>query len=733
MQLDLTEDQALLRDSFAQLLRTESSTARVRAAEPRGFDPALWQHLVQTGAIGMRASTSRGGGGQGLLEAALVAEEVGRRLASGPVIEAIVATALLTRADAKQAGSWAERATAGDAIVTFALHDTNGGEQLVPGAAIADAVVGLDRGDLVLTPCTRVSAQKNVGDGPLARLRLASDETVMLLSGPEALDTYGRAREEYTLLTAAALAGLAREALEIAARYASERIQFGRPIGAFQGIAHPLADSAAEVEGARCLVSRAIWAIAHETDDAAALVSMASWWGAHAATAAVARALHTHGGYGLSLEYDIQLYHRRGKAWALLAGDPQGELQRVADRLWSDEPVPLPNAGDVSIDWTLGSDAVAFGETVRRFFEEHLTDELRAKAKYGWEGHDVGFHKELAAAGLLFPSWPAEYGGQGRNAYEMKALQDVFTQMGWTRNPIGVTNIVGRNLMRFGSDALKEEVLPRFAAGDAIVSLGYTEPGSGSDVADAKTRAVRDGDTWIIDGQKMFTSGADITQYIFLLTRTDPAAEQKHEGLTLFLVPSDLPGIDIQPVHTLSDERTNVTYYADVRVSDHYRVGDVNGGWDVIRYALQLEHGAGFHLEQWAMLAGALAWARSTDRGTTTALDDPRVRERLARVAVHAEVAYVLGRRALWAGVEDRGDHAAGPMAKLFSAESFIRDAADLMDLAAPDSVVVSNDGAGIVESAYRLAAATSIYGGTSEIMRSIIAQASLGMPRSRS
>jgi alkylation response protein AidB-like acyl-CoA dehydrogenase len=190
----------------------------------------------------------------------------------------------------------------------------------------------------------------------------------------------------------------------------------------------------------------------------------------------------------------------------------------------------------------------------------------------------------------------------------------------------------------------------------------------------------------------------------------------------------------VQPVHTLSDERTNVTYYADVRVSDRYRVGDVNGGWAVMGYALQLEHGASFHLEQREMLEGAVAWARTALRDGRPALESERVRVRLARAATHAEVSLVLARRSLWAAAEGiTTDPAAGPMGKLFSAETFIRDAADLMDLAAPDSLFLGRDGASAIESAYRLAAATSIYGGTSEIMRSIVAQGSLGMPRSRS
>jgi len=589
---------------------------------------------------------------------------------------------------------------------------------------------------LAPTPEQRGPRLASLGAGALAEWSGNLPQTV-LASGPEAHRIFGAAREEWKLLMATALAGLAREALEIAARYASDRMQFGRPIGAFQGIAHPLAESAAEVEGARLTAWKAVWAIANRRPDAAALVSMAFAWASETAARAVARALHTHGGYGLSLDYDIQLYHSRAKAWPLAAGDPRSELLAIADRLWGSaaRTTPLPDTGEVAVDFGFGAEADAFAAAARRFFEENLTDELRARSHFAWEGHDPGFQRTLARAGLLFPAWPREYGGQGRNRYEMAALGQVFHEVGWSRTAIGVTDMVGRTVMQFGSDELKGEVLPRIAAGEAICCLGYTEPESGSDVAAAKTRAARSGDGWVIDGQKMFTSGANLAQYVFLLTRTTTSA-RKHRGLTTFLVPLDTPGIEVQPVETISDERTNVTYYNSVRVPDRYRVGGADDGWSVMAYALELEHGAGYAYSQSKMLAGALEWAREPNAAGERAFDRPSVRERLARVAIHNEVANAMAARSLYTATAP--DSAAGPMARVVSTNRFIEDAADLLDLCAPDSLAEGRRGghaagAAAVEFAYRLSTATTIYGGTTEIMKSIVAQASLGLPRSRS
>jgi len=686
----------------------------------------------------MRAPESAGGGGASLLDAAIVAEEAGRRLASAPLIEAMIAARLLAACGGAIAGPWLEGLRDGSSVVTLALRDFSAEpDQFVPAGAVADAVVARAGGDVVLaTGGAGGIAVQNLGSGPLAPF--VPGKIVVLASGDEAVRTFAAALEEWKLLTAAAVSGLAREALEIAARYATERVQFDRPIGTFQGIAHPLAESASDIEAARWLTRKAVWAIARGESNAAALVSTSFVWAAQAASKAVARALHTHGGYGLSLEYDIQLYHRRGKAWPLVWGDPEEELLRVADRLWGTEnDVALPDRGAVSLDFGLGDEADTLADEATAFFEAHLTDELREHAHFAWEGHHPGLQRELAEAGLLYPAWPREYGGQERGPCEMAALSRVFHDFGWTRMAISTTSMVAQTVMRFGSDALKNEVLPRIGAGDAICSMGLTEPESGSDVAAARTRAIRNDEDWRIDGQKMFTSGANLGQYVFLLTRTDSEVA-KHQGLTMFLVPLDIPGIEVRPFETLSDEQTNVTFYSDVRVPDRYRVGEVDGGWAVLTYLLELEHVAAFEPQQRRMLDEAVTWARSAMRGGSPALDQPRTRVRLAQAAVRTEASAALGARSLFVGAEGIDDPAAGPMAKLASTDGFIRSAADLMDLCAPDSLIRGPAGGGAsgasaVEFGYRLSTATSIYGGTSEIMKSIVAQASLGLPRSRS
>jgi alkylation response protein AidB-like acyl-CoA dehydrogenase len=388
--------------------------------------------------------------------------------------------------------------------------------------------------------------------------------------------------------------------------------------------------------------------------------------------------------------------------------------------------------GDVSIDFDLGHDARAFASEVDDFFKANLTPELQAKAHYSWDGHDPGVHRKLAEARLLFPAWPKEQGGREAHPYSLYAARAVWERHGWTTYAASTTSMVGAIMQRFGSPELKREALSRIAAGEAVCCLGFTEPGCGSDVFAAQTRAVREGDFWRIDGQKMFTSGANFAEYVLLLARTDPNVA-KHKGLTMFIVPLAAPGVEIQPVHTFEDERTNITYYDGVRVPDSYRLGEVNGGAKVMAASLELEQGgSGFPNIQAHLARAAADLCREIVRGGRPLIDDASVRMRLARATASAILADVLTHRSLWVNANKKADYAYGPMAKLFSTEMLKADSADLLDLTAPHSLAKRHGPAGFLNQCYRHAQGTTIYAGTSEVHRSLIAERALRLPRSR-
>ena len=731
MNFEPSEDQAMIAESFARFLDEQSSPARVRAAMPLGFDAGLWRGIAEMGGFGIRAPESAGGLGLGLLDATLLMEEAGRTLASGPIAEAIVAARVLAEAGED---ALAAQVIAGDAIVTIALHDAaEAPVQWVPGGAVADHVIvrGGEAVYLVAPTAAEKATVANLASTPVAEIRLDAGASRTPL-GAGAAAVFAGGIEEWKLLTAAALSGVAREAIRLASAYASERVQFGQLIGTYQGISHPLAELFVHVEGGKFLLWKAIRDIADGTATAAAEVPLALWWNATTAGKVVAQALQTFGGYGLTTEYDIHLYNLRARALPLVYGDPALLLAEGARRLYAGSTAALPDAGAVSIDFDLGDEARALADEVRAFFDRILTPELRAKAHYSFAGHDPYLHRKLAEARLLFPAWPEEVGGRAASPYANSAAMAVWEENGWTSHAAGTTQMVGTIIRRFGSDELKAEVLSRIQNGEVICSLGFSEPGSGSDVFAAKTRAIPDpdGNGWRIEGSKMFTSGADQADYVLTLTRTDPEAA-KHRGLTMFIVPLKSEGVEIQPVYTFQDERTNITYYDGVRIPDSYRLGDVNGGARVMATSLEMEHGASWAKTQWHMLHEAERFCRDTRRGGRPLIEDEGAIARLAKVYASTLVTELIGLRALWASTEKKPNTGQGSMSKLFSSERFLADASDLLDLTAPESLATDGSAA-YINLSYRHAHGTRIYGGTSEVHRSVVAERALGLPRTR-
>jgi alkylation response protein AidB-like acyl-CoA dehydrogenase len=738
MNLDLPEDSVPVKEMFERFFAAESTSERVRAAEPVGFDPALWKSLVELGAPTMRLSADAGGGGMSLFDTALMMEEAGRRLASAPLAESLVALRMLGELGGEAAAEWIARASDGETVLTLALHEARPGEpQLVPGAAVARGVLTFDGRDVAIEiPAAPLAAPETLGGQALAVFEPGKGERIVIASNADAARIWAAGIEEWKLLTAAALIGLSREALSRAAAYACERIAFGQPIGANQGIAHPLADDVMDADGAALFLWLTLRALADGEAGAGGDVCMLFWWAARTAARSVAHALHTFGGYGLTNEYDLQLYHRRAKAWALPLGDPEDELERAGRRLYLGEAAALPDVGAVEVDFSPPTGGEALAAETRAVFERVLTPEIRALDDHSFEGHDWGVHRALGAEGLLYPDWPRKFGGRDADPDSTRASNAVWDEVGYSGNLRGVTSMVGKIIMMFGHPDVQADVLPRMARGEISASLGYTEPSGGSDLFAARTRATRDEATgdWLINGQKMFTSGAEFASYVMLIARTDPDAP-KHKGLTLFLVPiKDQSGVEIRPVHTFMEERTNATFYDNVRVPDTHRLSEVNGGVKALAAALSMEQGGGSWFKNIdRMLDAVVDWAGSTSRNGRRVIEEPRVLARLAAARTRSRVAEGLSARSMWTSIHKKPDAAFGPAAKVFSTEAYITTAADLIDLAAPQSLLRGRQGLNWVELGYRHSAATTIYAGTSEVLRSMVAERRLGLPRSRS
>ena len=370
----------------------------------------------------------------------------------------------------------------------------------------------------------------------------------------------------------------------------------------------------------------------------------------------------------------------------------------------------------------LSDDDAAFQRDLRAFLAEIVTDEVIERDRVTGENFDEAVHLALGVAGYLAADYRSEDDG-GFTPVRRRIWQ---LELGRSRAPwfhSGTTFMAARTVEAFADPDLREQVLPGVLTGEIRICLGYTEPEGGSDVATCKTRAVRDGDEWVINGAKMFTSNAQNARYVFLLTNTDPSAP-KHRSLTMFLVPLDTDGVEIQPIRTVDGDRTNIVYYSDVRVPDSYRIGGVNDGWTVMRHALDAEHGVveadSAGLQKIAVMSEhATLLAEALDATAAVAdVDDDSIAYRLGRDTARTEAAL---------STPDM-------YGRVANATALREVAPDLMELLGASSVLptgtlgAADDGRS--EYVFRLAGPMGIYGGTLEVFRNMIAQHALGLPR---
>lgn len=373
---------------------------------------------------------------------------------------------------------------------------------------------------------------------------------------------------------------------------------------------------------------------------------------------------------------------------------------------------------------------------LRSYFEALVTDELLAEIS-GTDGGGPLYTKALrkmGADGWLGIGWPKEFGGQARASIEQFIFFDEVQRAGF---PIPFLTLctVGPTLIKYGTDEQKTRMLPAILRGELHFAIGYSEPSAGTDLASLKTRAVRDGDDYVVNGQKVFTSLAEYADYIWLAVRTDPDAP-KHKGISILMVDTKLPGVSITPIHTLGGNRTNATYYENVRVPASMLVGRVNEGWRLI--TTQLNH------ERVALMSPGpatrfveetIAWARATRRPDgQRVIDEPWVQANLARARASVEVLELMCWRQAWNIDQGVLDPAEASTVKVFGSEGFVETYQLLLEvLGQAGYVKAGSPGAvlrGRIEMYYRTALVLTFGGGVNEVQRDIIAQAGLRMPR---
>jgi alkylation response protein AidB-like acyl-CoA dehydrogenase len=371
---------------------------------------------------------------------------------------------------------------------------------------------------------------------------------------------------------------------------------------------------------------------------------------------------------------------------------------------------------------------------LRAYFDELVTPELLDEIS-GTDGGGPLYTRALrrmGADGWLGIGWPKEFGGRERPAIEQYVFFDEVQRAGF---PIPFLTLctVGPTVMKYGTDEQKTRMLPAILRGELHFAIGYTEPEAGTDLASLRTRAVREGEDYVVSGQKAFTSLAEYADYVWLAVRTDPDAP-KHKGISILMVDTRLPGVSITPIHTLGGNRTNATFYDGVKVPVSMRVGRENEGWRLITTQLNHERVALMSPGPVArFIEEVTAWARE-DRGGRRVIDEPWVQLALARARAHIEVLELMTWRQ--ASNIDRGvlDAAESSTVKVFGSESFVTIYQLLLEVLGPaGSLKKGSPGAllrGRMETYYRTTLVLTFGGGVNEVQRDIIAAAGLRMPR---
>ena len=374
---------------------------------------------------------------------------------------------------------------------------------------------------------------------------------------------------------------------------------------------------------------------------------------------------------------------------------------------------------------------------LRAYYDELLDDETVE----AMEGDTIGpvakqLWKQMCDDGWAGLGWPKEYGGQDRDPIDQFIFFDESMRAG---APVATLtlNTVGPTIMNYGSDWQREFFLPKILAGDIHFAIGYSEPGAGTDLASLQTRAVRDGDEYIINGQKMWTSLAGGSDYLWLAVRTDPEAK-KHKGISVIIVPMDTPGITLQRLKLMASHDINATYLDDVRVPAKYLVGEENGGWGLITNQLNHERvtlcSSGSPERH---LADVRRWAQDTllPDGRRV-IDQEWVQLNLARVHARLEFLRLANWKVAWSAANEKLHPADASTVKVFGTEFYLEAYRALMEILGPRASIKDGSPASILhgrlEGMVRGAIILTFGGGTNELQRDLIALFGLGFPRSR-
>jgi alkylation response protein AidB-like acyl-CoA dehydrogenase len=661
--------------------------------------PPYWGELAALGWLGLHLPEADGGSGFGLLELAIVVEEMGRVVAPGPFLPTVLASAVIAEAGTPaQRGRWLPGLASGELVGAVGLAGSDEGANgqefgLVLGAELADVLLLPVGEDLVIVG--REAPGLTVRPGPsLDRSRRVARVTGTV--EPTGENTLVGARrtalELGRTLAAAEAAGGARTCTEMAAAYARERVQFGRPIGMFQAIKHRCADMLARTE----LATAVAWDAARARSPLAAAAATAV--GLPAYLACATDNIQVHGGIGFTWEHDAHLHLRRASSLVALFG-PVGAARREVDRLSGDRPPELEGVD-------LSHEGAALRDELRAFRAHY--DALAPPAR----------QDALIEAGLLLAHWPPPWGR------EADAMEQIIIDEELAGIPRGHPFAwVALTLVSWATPAQQELWVRPVLQGTLTICQLFSEPGAGSDLAALTCRATRVDGGWSVTGQKVWTSAGHNAEFGFALVRTDPEAS-KRGGITAMMVDMHAPGVDVRPIRQITgDAQFDEVFLDEVFVPDEHVVGGVNEGWKVARATMGNERvalgGGGGYLG----VDKFLICARAHGGG------DQAAAEEVGDILATHRALKLLDLRRTYRALSGGEPGIEGNITKLLGNELDQRVTRAAMALLGPDAAGAEGEAAEWAQ-LFLFAPCLTIGGGTSEMARNAIAERMLGLPR---
>lgn len=721
--IGLTEEHTALADSVRGFAERHIGPDVLRAAVDAREEtpPPCWPELGAQGLLALHVPEEHGGAGAGLLETAVTLEALGRSAHAGPYLPTVVVSSVLARADAKVSAQLLPELADGSRTAGLALTGQLTGTEHADGLTINGSVAGAlggavadvlllpvqlpDRITWVLVDAAEVRVREQDGLDLIRRSALVRAEDVQV-PAERVLDGLDGDLVHATsaVLFGAEAVGVASWCVSTAAEYAKVRVQFGRPIGVFQGVKHKCASMGIALERARATVWDAARALDHDEDTAVFAAAVAGVVAPDAAVQCAQDCVQVLGGIGFTWEHDAHLYYRRALTLRGLLG-PSAEWSRLVARLAMDGV-----SRSARIDLPEGSEAV----------RERVRAELAEVAALDEDARLVA----LGDGGWVQPHLPHPY-GRDADPLEQVVINEELKHAGIQLPELLMGGWAVPPIVAFGTEEQKQRVVVPTLRGEVVWCQLFSEPGAGSDLAALSTKAERVDGGWKINGQKIWTTVAQFAEWAMLIARTDPAAP-KHEGITYFILDMSTPGVTVRPLREATGSALfNEVFLDDVFVPDDCVVGEVNDGWTVARATLSSERVAlGRGNASYPSLADLLAFVRGRE------LSDGSLAE-VGEFVCENQVIDLLGARTVLkqlSGVDVSTTSSVGKFLNMRFGQRIAEFC--VRELGVAGVLAVDGEPSSKWMDQVIACRAMTIYGGTTEVQLNVIGERMLGLPR---